>query len=290
LKRACILTLGCKVNWYESQQIVRQYADQGYEIHQRFIPNADVYIVNTCMVTAHAEKKSRNTVTRCRGGLGGERPVIVCGCCSPDRTLNKLDCHAVQSRKRAFIKVQDGCNNFCSYCIIPYLRGRSTSRPIVDVIAEVHAGNKPVVITGIDLSSYGLDIGTDLMTLCIEVDKCGVPFELSSIEVGIVTDAFLLALRACKNFVQKFHLPLQSGSDTVLKSMNRKYKSADYLRAVELIRQYFPNAVLSTDVIVGFVGETPADLAQTYAVIDAVKFAKVHTFPYSDRHLDRFRK
>ena len=286
--RVCLITLGCKINQYESNQIAREYSDKGYEIVHKFIEDADVYIVNTCQVTATAEKKSRNTVSRVKRAAG-DKQVIVCGCAG-DRGVNEsLTCHAIQPRSRAFIKVQDGCDNFCSYCIVPYLRGRSRSRSISNIIAEVKSANKPMVISGIDLSSYGLDIGTDLRELCIEIDKCDLPFELSSIEVGIITEEFLKALKYCKNFVPKFHVPLQSGSDRVLKDMNRKYTSMGYLAAIDLIREYFPSAILSADVIVGYTTETPEDLKQTFDLIEQVGFAHVHKFPYSDRQLHRFK-
>jgi threonylcarbamoyladenosine tRNA methylthiotransferase MtaB len=295
------MTLGCKVNQYESNQIARQYLEKGYEVVRSFVPDADIYVVNTCAVTSHAEKKSRNTVTRCK--KCGE--TIVCGCAeviADGGTVSDLLAkrfggagNATQPRKRAFIKVQDGCNNFCSYCIVPYLRGRSTSRPIDDVVAEVREAGKAVVITGIDLSSYGLDIGTDLGGLCVAVDKCGFPFELSSIEVGVILcraggEDFLATLKACGNFIPKFHVPLQSGSDKVLRDMNRKYTSAEYLQAVARIREAFPCAVISADVIVGYPTETAEDLAATNEVIKKANFAKVHTFPYSDRGLLRFKK
>ncbi|MCL2229451.1 MAG: radical SAM protein [Firmicutes bacterium] len=287
MKTACIITLGCKVNKYESNQIAAKYRTEGYNVVDRFVPDADVYVVNTCKVTGNAEKKSRNAVSRAKRA-GGE--VIVCGCAG-DRKLNDTtSAMAVQSTKRAFIKVQDGCNNFCTYCIIPYLRGRSRSREIGDVIKEVRLNNKPVVISGIDLSSYGLDLGTNLGELCIELDKVGLPFELSSIEVGIINDVFMTILRSCGNFIPKFHIPLQSGSDAVLKHMNRRYTGAEYLKAVELVREYFPNAKISTDVIIGYPTETPEDLAMTNKIIDHVGFVKVHTFPYSDRGIEKLKR
>ena len=291
MKTACIISLGCKVNQYEGNQIMRKYADEGYEIATKWVENADIYVVNTCCVTAHAEKKSRNAVARAKR-LAGENPVIICGCAG-DRSVN--DCqtaHAIQPRQRAFIKVQDGCNNFCSYCIVPYLRGRSRSRPIPDVLAEVRENNRPTVIAGIDLSSYGLDLSPKctLCDLCVAVNECNVPFELSSIEVGIVTPEFMNALKGCKNFIPHFHVPLQSGSDKVLRDMNRKYTAEKYLSALECIRAAFPTAQISTDVIFGYPTETPADLEQTHAVIRRAKFFHVHAFPYSNRNLERFRK
>lgn len=292
--KVCIITLGCKVNQYESNQMVTKYVAQGFKVVQKFEPDADEYIVNACAVTANAEKKTRNIVARCKRALEtqGKDPtkITICGC-GIDRTLNdSLTGWAVQPRKRAFIKVQDGCNNFCSYCVIPYLRGRSRSRQIPDIIAEIQSHGKPVVLTGIDLSSFGLDNGQNLKTLCIEVDKCGVPFELSSIEVGVLTEGFLSALKNCENFVAKFHVPLQSGSDKVLLDMNRKYTRLEFIDAIKRVRKFFPAACISTDVITGYPTETPYDLDQTHEVVKICDFAKVHWFPFSDRNLERFRK
>ena len=280
--KVCIITLGCKVNQYESNQIAAHYLADGHEVVQKFVPDADIYIVNTCAVTSAAEKKSRNLASRVKRA-NPDAKVTVCGCAG-DRTLNKsLTCHALQPRKRAFIKVQDGCNNYCSYCIVPYIRGRSQSRPTIDIISEIRTAAKPVVLTGIDLSSYGLDIGTTLRELCLAVDKCGFPFELSSIEVGIITSEFIKTLKNCTNFIPKFHVPLQSGSDKVLRDMNRKYTAGEYLSAIELIRAHFPAAAISTDVIIGFPTESPEDLAKTHELIAKVGFTHVHTFPYSRR-------
>jgi threonylcarbamoyladenosine tRNA methylthiotransferase MtaB len=296
MKKVCILTLGCKINFYESGQIAHGYKDRGYQIVTKYCPDADIYIINTCAVTAHAEKKSRNTVSRVRrailtsGGNSAGR-LIVCGC-SGDRSVNEAQtCHALQGRERAFIKVQDGCNNFCAFCIVPYLRGRSRSRKIDEIVDEIRAAaGKSVVISGIDLSSFGLDIGTNLGVLCQKIDEIGVEFELSSIEIGIITPEFVRILGACKHLLPKFHVPLQSGSDKILIAMNRKYTAEKYLDAIKLLRGTFPNAQISTDIIVGFPGETPEDLAQTHAVAAASGFCHVHTFPYSDRHLERFKK
>jgi len=275
--KVCIVTLGCKVNQYESNQIAAQYKADGHDVVLKFTPDADLYIVNTCAVTGFAEKKSRYQVSRINRA-NPTAQVVVCGCAG-DRTLNKsVTCHALQPRKRAFIKVQDGCDNFCTYCVVPYLRGRSKSRPLPDIVNEVRAANKPVVLTGIDLSSF-----PDLGALCVAVNACGLAFELSSIEVRTITPDFMQALARCHNFIPKFHVPLQSGSDTVLRDMNRKYTARDYRAAITLVRAYFPDAVVSTDVIVGFPTETPVDLAQTRKLVAELGFAKVHTFPYSDR-------
>ena len=275
--KVCIITLGCKVNQYESNQIAAQYVAAGDTVITKFTPDADLYIINTCKVTNFAEKKSRYQVARIRR----ENPhaQLVVGGCAGDRNITKsLSCHALQPRKRAFIKVQDGCNNFCSYCIVPHVRGRSTSRPIPDIITEIKKANKPTVLTGIDLSDF-----TNLPELCKAVNACNLPFELSSIETRIITPGFLRVLEKCANFTPKFHVPLQSASDKVLRDMNRKYTGEEYRKKIELIREFFPKAIISTDVIIGFPTETEQDFMETYDFVREMNFSKVHVFPYSKR-------
>jgi threonylcarbamoyladenosine tRNA methylthiotransferase MtaB len=269
-----ITTLGCKVNQYESGQIAAKYIAGGHEITKN-IKDADICVVNTCAVTNFAEKKSRYQVARIKR-VNPDAEIIICGCAA-DRKLNESVCgfKSVQTRKKVYIKIQDGCNNFCSYCIVPHLRGRSTSRPLRDVLAEVRATQKPIVLTGIDISSYA-----DLHELCAAADR---PFELSSMEVRIINDEFLQILKNNKNFIPNFHLCLQSGCDRVLAAMNRKYTTAEYLARVALIRKYFPNARLTTDVICGFPTETDEDFSETVAFIKKINFANIHVFPYSRR-------
>jgi len=269
-----ITTLGCKVNQYESGQIAAKYIAEGHEITKN-IKDADVCVVNTCAVTGFAEKKSRYQVARIKR-LNQSAEIIVCGCAA-DRGLNERvrGFVSVQNRQKAYIKVQDGCNNFCSYCIVPHLRGRSRSRPIEDILKEIRATGKHTVLTGIDLSSYD-----DLHRLCAAIDR---RFELSSMEVCIITDDFLQILGSNKFFIPNFHLSLQSGCDRILDLMNRKYTTADYLARVALIREYFPGARLTTDVICGFPTETDAEFLETVAFVKKVGFAHVHVFPYSRR-------
>lgn len=285
MKKVCIITLGCKVNQYESGQIAQKYHDMGYYVSHSIQDNADVYVVNTCAVTSFAEKKSRYQVSRIKR-LNPNAEIIVCGCAG-DRSLNNsLTCFSQQNRSRAFVKVQDGCNNFCSYCIVPYLRGRSKSREISEIVAEIKHVAKPIVLTGIDLSDYGAKKygrGEGLAELCKAVDLCGFPFELSSIEIGIISQNFLQILSDCKNIIPKFHLPLQSASDKVLIEMNRKYTAKQFSDGIAQIRNFFPNAVISADVIVGFPTETEKDFLQTLEFIKVNKFAHVHAFPYSKR-------
>ena len=269
-----IYTLGCKVNQYESGQILAKYLSEGYT-QVKNPKDADVCIVNTCVVTSFAEKKSRYQVSRIKR-LNPSAKTIVCGCMS-DRTLNIVACkhNSIQTRRKTYVKVQDGCNNFCAYCIVPHIRGRSTSRPLKEVLKEIQTIKKPIILTGIDLSSY-----THLSDLCAQIDR---PFEMSSMEVGIITSEFLQILKANKNFIPNFHLSLQSGSDRVLAVMNRKYTTAEYFEKTKLIRKVFPNARLTTDIICGFPTETEQEHNETIAFAKKLNFAHIHVFPYSRR-------
>jgi threonylcarbamoyladenosine tRNA methylthiotransferase MtaB len=269
-----ITTLGCKVNQYESGQILAKYLVKGY-VQTKTPKDADVCIVNTCVVTSFAEKKSRYQVARIKR-QNPDAEIIVCGCAT-DRNLNKEVCKfgSIQTRKKHYIKVQDGCDNFCSYCIVPYIRGRSTSRPVAEVLKEIGKVNKPIILTGIDLSSYA-----HLAELCAQIDR---PFELSSLEVCVITPDFLQALKSNKHFIPNFHLSLQSGSDRVLSAMNRKYTTAEYFEKTKLIRKHFQNARLTTDIICGFPTETEEEHRETIAFVRKVKFDGIHVFPYSRR-------
>jgi len=276
-----IITLGCKVNQYESGQITAKYLHEGHEITKN-IKDADICIVNTCAVTSFAEKKSRYQIARIKRQNAGCE-IIVCGC-AVERNLNEDICkyHSIQNRKKTYIKVQDGCNNFCAYCIVPYLRGRSRSRKINEIVTEINAlpvNKKHIIIVGIDLS----DFAPSLSELCTAVDKCDKAFELSSFEVRVITSEFLDALAQCKNFIPNFHLSLQSGSDRVLSAMNRKYTTAEYYEKVKLIRKTFPNARLTTDIICGFPTETDTEHNETVVFVKKVGFAGAHVFPYSRR-------
>lgn len=269
-----ITTLGCKVNQYESGQIAAKYIADGHEITKN-IKDADICVINTCAVTGFAEKKSRYQSARIKR-LNPNADITVCGCAA-DRKLNESVCkfHSIQGRQKTYIKVQDGCNNFCSYCIVPYLRGRSRSRSLKEVLQEISATDRPVVLTGIDLSSFD-----ELHGLCAVIDR---PFELSSMEVRIINDDFLQILKNNRNFIPNFHLSLQSGCDRVLAAMNRKYTAAEYFEKVRLIRAAFPNARLTTDVICGFPTETDEEFAETVGFVKKIGFAHVHVFPYSRR-------
>ena len=194
------------------------------------------------------------------------------------------DMFSAQTLTRAFIKIQDGCDNFCTYCIIPYLRGRSRSRSTESVIGEVEKLSKDVkeiVLVGIDVSSYSA--GGSLIDLLERLDKYNFRLRLSSMEDNLVSEDFVKRLSKLKNFCPHFHLSLQSGCDEVLRKMNRKYTTADFRRTVELIRRYFPLAGITTDVIVGFPTETEESFRETVEFIEEIEFSDLHIFPYSNR-------
>lgn len=328
-----VFTLGCKTNLYESGQIVSALKDAGHDAFHG-LAAADVFVLNTCAITAEAEKKSRQLVTRARK-LNPDCRIVVVGCASEknaaqfeklanvvlikgvagktrvvdeilafdnavnsdttDDVQNKVvdvetvpSCYeestrSTQEHTRAFVKIQDGCNNFCSYCIVPYLRGRSRSRRVADIVAEVKAANAAeTVITGIDISQFGRDTGESLPQLFEQLSEVDTRIRLGSLEAGVVTDELLVALTKV-NFCPHFHLSLQSGCDATLKRMNRKYNTQQYFDAVQKIKKVFPSAAITTDVIVGFCGETDEEFAVTEHFVQKVGFADVHVFPYSPR-------
>ncbi len=324
--KVVIVTLGCKVNKYESDAIKHYLKLKDFEVSSELMP-ADVYIINSCAVTAEAEKKSRQMIARCKKYNKNAR-VFVCGCASqhnPKQFLEKGvdyvsgvgakikiidyiekmrdkvrskdlvaplpkvyedDMHAEQDRTRAYIKIQDGCNNFCSYCIIPYLRGRSRSRSIISIIEEVAdlpADIKEVVLTGINVTDYKIDGVPSLLTLLEQLDSFDKRLRLSSMEESLVSDEFVEGIANLKNFCPHFHLSLQSGSASVLKRMNRKYTPSQFLESVERIRKFFPIAGITTDVIVGFPDETEEEFNETVEFIKKVNFASLHIFQYSHR-------
>lgn len=316
--KAVVFTLGCKVNGCESASLLRGLEERGYEVSDELVP-ADLYILNTCAVTAEAEKKSRQAVARIRAAAPQAR-IYVCGCAAermPSQFADKegvrlvtgtmhkggipelLDEEGVRIspaetcfeelpsprflQTRAYVKVQDGCNNFCSYCIIPYLRGRSRSRPLESAAAEIlSCPAEEVVITGIDVSSYR-DGARDLADLLRAVKDAKARIRLGSLETHAVTERLLAAAKEVRDFAPHFHLSLQSGSDAVLRAMNRKYTRAEFLRKAALVREAFPSAALTTDIIVGFPTETEEDFEATLALAEEARFSQIHCFAYSRR-------
>lgn len=330
LPKVCVFTLGCKVNQYDSDAMLAVFEHAGFEICEG-LEYADVYVINSCAVTAEAEKKSRQSVARILK-INPDARIYVCGCASQnnfsqfaknnveyisgtdgklgfarkivnqylnDEQFDKIvpdsfdiskefedNDGVVNLRTRHFIKVQDGCNNFCSYCLVPYVRGRSRSRAVDSVVRELETVKnvaREVVVTGINLSAYGKDIDTSLANLMIALSKFDFSVRLGSLEVGVITKEFLDATVKIKRFCPHFHLSLQSGDDTVLKQMNRKYNCAQYFDAVQLIRKYYPSAAITTDIIVGFPTETEEQFENSMAFARKVGFSDIHVFPYSSR-------
>ncbi len=316
--KACVFTLGCKMNEVESMSLGAGLEELGYEVVDK-PAFADLYLINTCAVTKEAEKKSRQAVARLRK-YNLSAPVIVFGCASAhnpeafsaregvlfvsgaqgkDKVLKLLgkggvypDCgervftelpSPKQLKTRAFIPVQDGCDRFCSYCIIPYLRGRSRSRSAEKVLEEAKGTKaKEIVLTGIDLSSYR-DGETGLGELLYSMRDLPVRIRLGSLEPQVITEKFMRQITGAGNVMPHFHLSLQSGSDRVLRLMNRHYTRAEYLGKCALIRKYFKNAAITTDLIAGFAGESEEDFLESLSIIKEAGFARVHVFPYSPR-------
>ena len=327
-------TLGCKTNQYETQAMERLLCEQGHEICS-FEDDCDCYIVNTCSVTAVADKKNRAIIRRCRR----EHPQAilgVCGCYSQhaaqavrelevdvvggsggrqqfledllaaaqsrtyqehlDNALRRrefevLPAGGLQERTRAMLKVQDGCTNFCTYCIIPYTRGPIRSAPLETAVAQAkqleQAGYREIVVTGIEIAGWGKDLpGKPPVWLLIAEICKAVPhlrIRLGSLEPRIVTEEFAAAMSGFQNLCPQFHLSMQSGCDTVLARMKRKYTTEEYMESLERLRNAFPGCAITTDMIVGFPGETEEEFEKSLSFIRQCRFADMHIFPYSKR-------
>lgn len=322
MKKISIITLGCKVNQVESENIAEKLENYGYDVSMG-LNVSDIYIINTCAVTNEAERKSRNIITKVKK-LNPNCLIYICGCSSqnnPDNfkkgeyvkkvigTGNKIslvddiiaddeefdetkyneNTSRVTTRTRADLWVQNGCNNFCTYCLIPYVRGREYSFPLDKVERELKFLEKiakEIVITGINLSSYGKDVpGSDgLIEVARLFKNSPARFRFSSLEVNVITEKFLSELATFPNFCDQFHLSLQSGSNNTLKSMNRHYTKEIYLEKVNMIRKYFPNAGITTDIIIGFPSETEEDFEESLDFVRQVNFSEMHIFPYSKRN------
>ena len=324
--KAAVITLGCKVNDVESGSLIRGLEELGYEVARELMP-ADLYVINTCAVTAEAERKSRQTIGKALKNNPSAR-VIVCGCAAEknaaaflEKSENVVAAVGAQRKNRVleivkadfadgfcgnqlsgaegkyeemllpkclktrnFVKIQDGCDRFCSYCVIPYLRGRSRSRSVSSASAEIlQSAAMETVVTGIDISAYRDGEGKDLADLMLAVKDAQTRIRLGSMEVSLITERFLSALGQVRNFAPQFHLSLQSGSDKVLKSMNRHYTRQEYLDKCEMIYKAFPNAAITTDIIVGFPTETEEDFEDSVRIVREAGFAQIHAFPYSPR-------
>lgn len=334
-KLASICTLGCKVNKYESEAIEELLVNNNYKIVD-FAEFADVYIINTCTVTAMSEKKSRQMIRRTKK-LNPDAVVVVMGCYSqkspeeifdieevnlvmgtsqramliPElekttaldkkilvddimqiRDFEEMQINNISDRTRALIKIQDGCDRFCSYCIIPYTRGPVRSRKMDNIIDEVKRlaenGYKEVVLTGIHVASYGKDLKDEKLGLADVIEHIaqveGIKrIRISSVEPLAITEDFIKRVSALDAFCDHFHLSMQSGSDTVLRRMNRRYDSKEYEEAVRLIREYYPDPAITTDVIVGFPDETEEEFLETKNFLEKIKLYETHIFKYSPR-------
>ncbi len=326
--------MGCKVNQYETQAMEQLLAAQGHEVDD-FGGKCDGYIINTCSVTAVADKKNRAVIRRCRRE-NPEAVVAVCGCYPQHagdklqdlgidvlggsgsreeflrqvlltaetrqkasvldhalkrRSFEVLPAGGLEGRTRAMLKVQDGCVNFCTYCIIPYTRGPVRSAPI-ELAAEqakglALQGYREIVITGIEIASWGADLpGKPTLITLLEAICAAVPdlrVRLGSLEPRIITEEFCEKLQKLPNICPQFHLSMQSGCDTVLARMKRKYDTARYLESVSLLKTHFPGCAITTDMIVAFPGETEEEFAESLAFIQKCAFADMHIFPYSRR-------
>ncbi len=319
-----IINLGCKVNAYEAKVMSDLLINAGYI--KGSIDNADIYIVNTCFVTNVAEHKSLQMIRKVI--RKDHKLVIVCGCLSQmkaaevlnlgadivlgnkDKTkiIDYIDNYKNKISKiydlsntsfenmqlnnfdktRAFVKIQDGCNNFCSYCIIPYTRGNIRSKKKEDVIKEitnlVNYGHKEIVLTGIHTGSYN-DLGYDFASLLEDIVKINnlKRLRISSIEITEINDRVIDIIKNNDILVNHMHIPLQSGSDTILNLMNRKYDITYFINKINKLRSIRPNISITTDVIVGFPYETDELFNETIDNIKKIKFSKIHVFPYSIR-------
>ena len=327
-------TLGCKTNQYETQAMERLLAEKGHEIGH-FEDSCDAYIVNTCSVTAVADKKNRAVIRRCRKNHP-DALIAVCGCYTQhaaeavrelevdvlggsanrvefvenvlsalaekqkkealDNALRRrefeiLPAGGLSERTRAMLKVQDGCVNFCSYCIIPYTRGPVRSAPLEVCVQQAkelaERGYKEIVVTGIEIASWGVDLpGKPPMAAMLKAVCEAVPdvrIRLGSLEPRVITEEFCREMVKFPNLCPQFHLSMQSGCDTVLARMKRKYDTERYYESVRLLKEYFPGCAVTTDMIVAFPGETEAEFAESLAFIRKCGFADMHIFPYSRR-------
>jgi threonylcarbamoyladenosine tRNA methylthiotransferase MtaB len=318
-------TLGCKVNQYDTQSIRERFADAGFkEIHNG--RKADIYVINTCTVTSSADRKSRYfihyahrqnpkagiIVTGCYATLDSDEIARIPGVTriiknqDKNRIVEILNEHNGEKgldgpngigisnfsgHTRAFIKIQDGCNNFCSYCKVPKVRGISRSKPLDEIAQEanrlVRNGFKELVLCGICLGSYGKDLQsrTNLINVIEALEKIGglLRIRLSSIEAGDISGELIHKIAQSKKLCQHLHIPIQSGDDEILKKMNRNYCREDYLDLIKKIKNNIPEIAITTDVLVGFPGEKDDNFENTVDLVREIMPLRVHIFPYSKR-------
>ncbi|MCL1884830.1 MAG: tRNA (N(6)-L-threonylcarbamoyladenosine(37)-C(2))-methylthiotransferase MtaB [Defluviitaleaceae bacterium] len=307
-------TLGCKVNKCDAEALVNSLKGLGYNAFFGFDVAADVFVINTCTVTHVSDRKSRQMVRRAKK-LNPDAFVAMCGCMIkdsidgvdfvfdarepdmffekireiPPKTATPLYPKDIKNT-RSFIKIQDGCDRFCSYCIVPYVRGRLKSRLSDEIFSEaeslIKSGAPEIVLTGIQVASYGYDTEeSDLPSIIKKIASIqGIKrLRLSSIDPWAISEKFLSAVKESQALCSHFHLSLQSGCDTTLEKMNRKYTTKDYAKAANELRKIRPDAALTTDIIVGFPGESDSDFEQSLDFAREMEFAKIHVFEFSPR-------
>lgn len=319
--RVAFYTLGCKVNQYETEALSAELRSRGHAVVSggEF---ADVYIINTCTVTGLADRKSRQYIRRAKKA-NPDGIVVVTGCyaeVSPDdvagidgvdivfRNDKKMDLPdylekfldsggvkpesvcAAYTKTRALIKIQDGCDRFCSYCIVPYARGALRSRPLADIVREaenlLENGFKEIVLTGINTALYGAECGDGgIEDVISALDGIGGDFRirLSSLEPTVINADYVRKLFRFEKLCHHMHLSLQSGSNRILNLMNRKYSISDYMEIVRILKEFDSHYGISTDIIAGFPGETPDDFGGSVEALRNVNFCRTHVFKYSER-------
>ncbi|MGN0466164.1 MAG: tRNA (N(6)-L-threonylcarbamoyladenosine(37)-C(2))-methylthiotransferase MtaB [Lachnospiraceae bacterium] len=340
-KRVAFLTLGCKVNQYETDAMVQLLENAGYEIVS-MKEEADFYIINTCSVTNMAERKSRQMIHKAKKNHP-DSTIVAVGCyvqtaaqelkkeyavdllvgnnkkkdivsvlkeyekgkkktevvidIDHTKEYEALTIQKTMEHTRVYVKIQDGCNQFCSYCLIPYTRGRVRSREKEDILNEVRNlaqnGYQEIVLTGIHISSYGQDLENDnLESLIVALHEIeGIErIRLGSLEPRIITEKFVKTISSLYKVCPHFHLSLQSGCDETLKRMNRKYTTAEYEEACNILRKYYEHPALTTDVIVGFPGETEEEFSKTVEFLERIHLYEMHVFQYSPRRGTRAEK
>jgi threonylcarbamoyladenosine tRNA methylthiotransferase MtaB len=315
--KVAIKTLGCRTNQAEGEALKEELKKRGFELAGE--DEADIFILNTCTVTSEADRKCRKLMHRAkkRGqilvvtGCYAQReerklfeegadivvpqlekenlPSLLCEKLKKEEKPGVYKADAYLGKAKAFLKVQDGCNHFCSYCIVPFVRGRERSSPVEAVLERaqelIKAGFKEIVLTGIRLGRYGIDINTSLTELLrklLEISK-GVRFRLSSIDLKDISFDLIEMMKSEERICPHLHIPLQSGSERILKAMRRPYGPKNFLQLVKVCRQNIPRFVLTTDVMVGFPGEGEDDFKKTVEVLKRAKPAKIHTFIFSLR-------
>jgi threonylcarbamoyladenosine tRNA methylthiotransferase MtaB len=329
MKKVAISTLGCKTNQFESAAMIEQLENSGYRMVP-FSDLADIYIINSCTVTARTDAETRRHIRRARR-LNPSARIVATGCyaqvapgeleampeldsvlgnrekqdiaallesevhlvsdIAAERQAEALHLTSFAEHTRAFLQIQNGCNSFCSYCIVPYARGRSRSVPTTDILSEITtlAGNgfQEIVLTGIHLGAYGLDLTPPAslveLTGLIDRQKLVARLRIGSVEPNEVCDELLTLMAGSAMICPHLHLPLQSGSDTVLARMGRHYTAGFFRSLVEKVTRILPDAFIGADVIAGFPGETEAEFNETAALLEELPFSDLHVFPYSRR-------